>query len=339
MVEALSNDDVQIGITLASIAYLGTDSDPTGEFKAMAKALQQKTLPTKQQWGLVWGPANLDSNLMFIVQGPQTATGRKYALAIRGTIMTAESILEDLDLDLVNIPWTPNSAPSGAQISTGIATAFGRLLDMEDGGGRKAIDFLNGLGAGNELMVCGHSLGGCLTTVMSLYLKDTLKGWTIRSAPFAGQTAGTQAFASWYQSTFGSPSRWFNQLDIVPRLWNNASLQSISFLYPCDFGCELAVITLVSAAMAAAGDSFFQPGAGTGLPGQLYQTSDHTLEQWKDEAESQHHHAYYMYLTGIPLSVIQGTPFDPGLGAGWWPPGKHPVTARARTEPEGTCSS
>lgn len=321
MTEALNTDTVQIGITLASIAYLGKDSDPKGEFEAMAKALQQKDLPTQTQWGLVWGPGNLESNLMYIVQGPATTYGRKYALVIRGTIFSFTSILEDLELDLVDLGWTNSTAPKGTKISKGVNKAFGRLLEIKDGGGRKAMDFLNALSGRNEILVCGHSLGGCLTTVMSLYLQDNLSGWLIRSAPFAGQTAGNQTFAKWYETQLGAPSRWFNSLDIVPRLWNYTTLDGIKKLFPDGPPCDPAFKLLVDAALHAAGKNYFQPGSGTSLPGAIYKESGSAYDQFKAEVEAQHDHIYYMYLTGIKLSVIQGTPICPGLGSGWWPPG------------------
>lgn len=318
MAAQISTEDVQIGITLASIAYLGTDSDPSGEFEAMAKALQQKDLPTKTQWGIIWGPVPYESNLMYIVQGPKTEYGRKYAVAIRGTIKTVKSILEDVELDLVDLPWSSPSAPAGTQISSGIRTAFDRLLAMCDSRGRSALDVLGNLKPRDEILVCGHSLGGCLTTVMSLYLKDTLSVQTIKSVPFAGQTAGTIQFADWYSSQFTGMARWANRQDIVPRLWNHSTLEQIKSLYPGGPYCDPLFAGLIDIGTDAAKKNYFQPGPGTLLPGNLYREWD--LDAFENEVEAQHDHLYYMYLTGIPLSVIQGTPFDPSLGSGWWPP-------------------
>ena len=321
---ATSYSEAQVAITLASIAYLrGNTQSET--FTKMAKALQQSDLPTQGQWGLVWGPVTYESDLMYIVQGPQTQYGRKYAVVIRGTIWTPTSILQDLELSLENLPWNDPNAPSGTKISHGIVKAFNRLLTMSQkapGGGQEtALQFLQRQKGRNEIIVTGHSLGGCLASVVPLWLKTELssKGDVIRPYTFAGQTAGNQDFANYFASTFKNPIRFYNQLDIVPRLWNYDTMESIKQLYPNGPKCDWFYTGLVDAAQLAAGHNFFQPSNGTSLPGKVY--DENGWFPFADEIEAQHDHIYYMYLMGIPLKVIQGSPFQPGLGAGWWPPG------------------
>ena len=144
--------DSQIAATLSSIAYLrGNTQSET--FSLMAKALQQKDLPTNQQWGLVWGPVTYESDLMYIAQGPKTSTGRRYALVIRGTIGTVKSVLQDLKLELVDLPWDAPDAPAGTKISKGISEAFNRLRAMVQqfpNESLSALDFLKKQGNHNE---------------------------------------------------------------------------------------------------------------------------------------------------------------------------------------------
>ncbi|MEM7194537.1 MAG: hypothetical protein AAF402_06275 [Pseudomonadota bacterium] len=320
--------DAQIAITLAAIAYLRGNTQAE-TFSKMAKALQQKDLPTHQQWGLVWGPVTYESNLMYIVQGPKTQYGRKFAVAIRGTVWTPTSIFEDIELDLESLPWTDPSAPAGTRIAKGIRHGFERLAAMQQptGGGRveTALEFLKRQPGRNEIIVTGHSQGGCLASLVPLWLKTELAstGAIVKPFTFAGETAGNQDFANYFASTFSNPIRFYNQLDIVPRGWNYDTLKSIKLLYPGNGPkCDWFYDGLIDVAMDAAGHNYFQPNNGAALDGRVY--DENGWFPFVDEITAQHSHIYYMYLMGIPLSVIQGTPFHPGLGAGWWPPGVKP---------------
>src|SRR5690606_5463799 len=58
----------RVAITLSTIAYLSVGASHEERFKAMAKALQISELPTRQQWGLVWGPHEFHQSLVFIAQ-------------------------------------------------------------------------------------------------------------------------------------------------------------------------------------------------------------------------------------------------------------------------------
>ena len=321
--------DSQIAATLSSIAYLRGNTQAE-TFTLMAKALQQQDLPTGGQWGLVWGPVTYESDLMYIAQGPETERGRKYAVVIRGTIWTVKSVLQDLKLELVDLPWNDPAAPADIKISRGISEAFNRLRAMQQQNSntmnQTALDFLRQQGNQNEILVTGHSLGGCLASVVPLWLKTELAGTgaVIKPVTLAGQTAGNRIFADYFQDTFTGEVRFYNTLDVVPRLWNYESLESIKSLYPqpgpvCDDFWKV----LVDLAMDAAGHNYFQPDNARALAGKVY--DEKGWFEFASEVEAQHDHIYYMYLTGIPLRVIQGTPFHPGLGAGWWPPGVNPV--------------
>ena len=322
------NLDAQIGATLSSIAYLRGNTQAE-TFALMAKALQQKSLPTNQKWGLVWGPVTYESDLMYIAKGPKTKFGNRYAVVIRGTIRSIESSLQDLELSLVDLPWTDPKAPDDAKISIGIKNAFDRLKAMKQtfpSGEVTALDFLKNLDGRNEIMVTGHSLGGCLASVVPLWLKAELGaiGSSIKPITLAGQSAGNQAFATYFQTTFPGLVRFYNELDVVPKLWNYYSLESVKSLYPSPGPkCDLFWKVLMDAAMLDAGHNFFQPDNGHKLDGKVY--DENGWFEFAKEVGAQHNHNYYMYLLGIPLRVIQGTPFEPGLGAGWWPPGVEPV--------------
>jgi hypothetical protein len=77
------------------------------------------------------------------------------------------------------------------------------------------------------IIVAGHSLGGCQTTVMALYLADSLAadGLTANIVPhaFAPPTAGTPAFAAKFDATFPHAHLWWNTLDVVPNAFQVAA--------------------------------------------------------------------------------------------------------------------
>ncbi len=313
--------DIQIAATLSAIAYLTGATQPETSAK-MAKALLQKDLPTNQEWELVWGPVTYESDLMYVVQGPKIQYGRKYAVVIRGTIRKLISILQDLELDLVDLPWDAPDAPAGSKISQGICEAFNRLSEMTQKFSNEtlsALEFLKKQGTRNEIMVTGHSLGGCLASVVPLWLRTELKanGAIIKPFTFAGQTAGNQAFAKYFQTTFKENIRYFNKLDVVPKWWNYETLESIKSLYPSPGPkCDWFWKGIIDLAEKKVEHNYFQPSNGSELNGKAF-----GLPEFTKEVEAQHNHIYYMYLVGIHLTVIQGS----GLGAGWWPPDVKPV--------------
>ena len=165
-----------------------------------------------------------------------------------------------------------------------------------------------------ELLVTGHSQGGCLATVMALYAYERLPGTPITPVPFASQTAGNKDFSAIYVDRFGDRARWFNPLDFIPMWWNYDTLGDILGMYPGGPKPGPIIQAVVEEARKQAGHHYFQPGAGTALAGsQVY--DKHGIAPFLEEIQAQHNAYYYMYLTGIPASVIQEA-FD----CSWSPP-------------------
>jgi hypothetical protein len=70
---------------------------------------------------------------------------------------------------------------------------------------------------GLPIVVTGHSLGGCQTTVMAMHLAEALPpGTRVLANPYAAPTAGNAAFAVLYDQRFGNGIVWWNTLDLVP---------------------------------------------------------------------------------------------------------------------------
>lgn len=310
-------DFAATAITLSAISYLKPDASAVERFKAMAKALQQKDLPTKQQWGLVWGPRERDQNLAFIAQGPTSSkpfSRRRYAVVVRGTIESVYNIFDDLDV--LGQEWLPFPAPDfpGARISWGSADGWRNLRDLHQfqrGEPVGILDFLRSTDIGSEIIVTGHSLGGNLASVVAAWLHSELNHpkptRPIRPLTFAAPSAGNAAFADSFDALFPGITRVRNDLDLVPRFWAEADLQSIRKLFPglgapkCDLlnGC----VGLVDAAEYAVGDAYRQPSHLETLDSWLYDESG-LLSFW-DEAGAQHSSLLYMWLLGVPVVAIQ----------------------------------
>lgn len=287
----------QVAMTLAGLTY-APSTDQIGQLLAGG------TLAAGTDWSVVWGPAtsSFSSNLMYVAYNAGLDT---YAVAIRGTVLTFSlSTLVDLyeDLDVGDTAaWQYPSTP-GAVIAGGTATGLADLLAITSGG-QTLTQYLaaNVVGGSSQLWVAGHSLGGCLTTVLAAYLQNWLSenggaGQTLAPFTFAGPTAGNQGFANLYTTLFPDAVRCFNTLDLVPMAWQN--LNGMKALYAGDPACPWemkAVVDMVEGWLSYRGVSYAQPGAGTALPGTLAPTSD-----WFTEVEDQHDHNTYLTLLGAP---------------------------------------
>src|SRR6185295_17623966 len=101
-VDTIPKPDVQIAITLASLAYLAENDPPAQMRKAIVSHLEQPDLPTGNQWKVVWGPAVYEPNMWYIASGPNSLGPASLALVIRGTNMTSlKAIRQDAELTLV----------------------------------------------------------------------------------------------------------------------------------------------------------------------------------------------------------------------------------------------
>jgi triacylglycerol lipase len=197
-------------------------------------------------------------------------------------------------------------------------TNINNLVSSVPGSGTGSLlSFLQNLSGSPSLLVTGHSLGGQMATVLAAWFQSTLPKASVLPITFAAPTAGNPAFASAFDTVFASASamRYFNALDVVPRLWASDGLESILSLYPggpqCGHLCRSAVDDTLKA-LKKADLTYTQPSASTSLPGQLYSTG--WLGAFESEVNDQHRALYYMFLLGIPLATIQQ------LNDTWAPP-------------------
>src|SRR5262249_24987326 len=143
----------------------------------------------KGKWILSWGPQVTDDNgnLMYGAEFVDTVSGLPIfaAITIRGTDLQAKSsgVLTQLveDLDAANqVAFPGNQAAS--KIAQGTKVGLDVLTGFTDPQNGKIDQYLNNFVAGNPgtpVVVTGHSLGGCQTTVMALFLSGKLPAGSI----------------------------------------------------------------------------------------------------------------------------------------------------------------
>jgi triacylglycerol lipase len=263
-------------------------------------------------WQCVWGPAQSpdQSNLAFVAAYYASPGVPEFAaVAIRGTDVAVDAwgvivqMWEDLDvLDPEPFPWMPPS--SGALVAQGTLDGLSAVRQLVDGG-KRLLTFLTSFldedqNRETRLVVTGHSLGGCLTTVVAPWLQVSLSGQGIGNAivpvTFAAPTAGNPAFATEYFSSFPASLRYFNSLDIVPLAWE--SIEAVETVYdahglPTPDMVDVAVDATTDL-MELLGITYAQPGQDCELTGRFAPSPP----TWYDEAYKQHHTTTYMALLG-----------------------------------------
>lgn len=278
--QAITTDYYALGyLALCAASY----SDETGSPKAIEAAVEAFVPAIGQigdvpgKWTLDWGPAvttNLLSwkaNLLFAASYRDPASNLPIfsAVVIRGTDTEAGflGVLTQVKEDLE--PGRQLLWPSGAgdcataeqsasdvpYIARGTFKGFHDLIGLQ-GVNRSTqakqtvSDFLDEFlplyadsAAPLPLIVTGHSLGGCQTSPLALYingLPSVQSGVTVVPNSFAAPTAGNPAFANLYLSTLPHARRWFNTFDLVPKAFADlATMSDLWSVAPYTCGCKL----------------------------------------------------------------------------------------------------
>src|SRR5947209_5673405 len=183
------------------------------------------TVPGK--WHLGWGPEVTPDNSNLIYAAEFIAvdgTPVFSVIVVRGTDTQAQpsgivvQLIEDIGAS-TQVPF-PAGNTTGAKIALGTKIGLDILNGFKDSTGRTvkqyATAFANTV-AGAPIVVTGHSLGGCQTTVMAMDISSVVPASSnIVPTSFAAPTAGNQAFINLYQQKFPFSPRWFNTFDLVP---------------------------------------------------------------------------------------------------------------------------
>jgi hypothetical protein len=122
----------------------------------------------------------------------------------------------------------------------------------------------------SKLITGGHSLGGALSPLVACWLRDTQRDWdpqlslgpeNLACRRFAGPTPGNRSFAIHYESTIGDTVSVVNPLDVVPRLWDEASMQTLADIYCPSIKAGLRMTSIIDGfKVAVAGKGYTQMG-------------------------------------------------------------------------------
>jgi len=329
--------EAQLLITLCSFSYM--DSSPLpGETIAAQEARMRADIDAALAesdyagWHVVWGPGLSDDrgNMLYVVG---QSDSNQYALAIRGTEWEFWlNWIEDFASVLPLVPYTDvlPSVPAGApQIAVGTNIGLQLLLGIQadtlDGQHVDVATFLGQAGVDAEILVTGHSLGGCLASVLAPSLAfrmgsaNNLKVYT-----FAAPSAGNRDFADYYNRLFTDRSyRVYNDIDIVPMSW--ATLPNIGELYAPAPECSERIKQLIARVESRVQAEYVQPGVDHTLAGRIARplavrlTPDRASLMFFYEVGQQHATATYMQLLKAPvvppaLAKLLATSARMGLG-------------------------
>jgi hypothetical protein len=327
-----STAEAQLLITLSGFAYLDSDPLPGETVGAQETRMRQDidaalAASNYANWRVVWGPglSGDRANMLYAASEP---TGNQVAVAVRGTDWSFWlNWLENFGSLLPLVPFTyvvPSVPSHNPQIAAGTNLGLQLLLGTQastlDGDQVDLTTFLRGAGSQAEIFVTGHSLGGCLASVLAPSIAQQLgSARNFKVYTFAAPSAGNQDFASYYNRLFTDDTaastayRVFNDLDIVPESW--ASLPAIALKYTPAPPCPAALKPVIDRAVAAVGTTYVQvgradDGSAVLLRGQVQLetspplSSDPAAAQFFQEVDQQHATETYMQLLSAPAISV-----------------------------------
>jgi len=264
MPKSYDNATAEFAMTLSTLAYV--DENRTATQQQMASEINAGLEQTGYGvWQVAWGPAlNADrSNLAYAARNSQTG---QLAVSIRGSDFSFWlNWIEDLAaIRLVPYDQFVSSASKTARIAFGTAIGLRQVLGMRDGT-LSLETFLTAAAEGTPILITGHSLGGCLASVLAPCVANWTGGATNVSVyTIAAPSPGDADFAEYYNALFIDQSghstafRFFNGLDVVPNAW--ANLDTVETYYPPLVSCPSDISNIVSRAETAVAGKYVQLG-------------------------------------------------------------------------------
>ncbi|MFI1166834.1 IPT/TIG domain-containing protein [Streptomyces sp. NPDC020801] len=240
MTKATQSDPTpaQVTMTLAAIAATAATPRPSGETlpeqaerarRGIEAQLKDSTLATGGKWALRWLALSPDNaNLAYIASNSGL---NQFAVVVRGTIDNPIDMMEDLDVGTV-VPFTAGGSMDVA-VSAGAMAAFTQIATARGNPGSTTLtqalkSLLASAKSQPTVYVTGHSLGGCIATMLATYLQAQPpfpNNPKFALITFAAPTAGLKSFADYVDSRPWSVNeRYFNKYDVVPQAWVESDL-------------------------------------------------------------------------------------------------------------------
>lgn len=312
----------QVLMTLSALAYAKENPLPKETTQAhqarirdkITKELAKPGLATGNNWEFAWGPGLTTGNMMFVAKNK---SANEYAVSIRGTdFKFIFDWIEDADvLNLAAFPYVSTTDPN-IKIAQGTMDGLNDLLSMTgsdiinpDQPDTNLLQYLMQAAMNSQtdinIYVTGHSLGGCLATVIAAWLSYQAAGWqhlsvkvNVLAYTFAAPSAGNSNFASYYNTLYTTESgsnafRIYNELDLVPNLWQ--TIDVIKSYYQPEPKCpEWAKLIIDAGDKFLPSRDYTQPEVSEPLPG----TVDSSFSGFAGQAGHQHDKNNYLTLLG-----------------------------------------
>ncbi|HCA87426.1 MAG TPA: lipase [Streptomyces sp.] len=314
-------------MTLAAIAATGAPPRPSGETLSAQKQriatgvtqqLSDPTLATQGVWELAWLALSPDNaNMVYVARN--TSGPNEFAVVVRGSNANVTDMLEDLDVGTV-VPFTGGGSAQPVSVSKGAMTAFTQVMSMTSptpGRGDAKLEqmvatLLTGAPPKATVYVIGHSLGGCLATVIAQYLQA--RPWN-NLAPqfgvltFAAPTAGLQDLADQFNKVKWCVNEGYvNAYDMVPLAW--AGLDTAKGWYPKSVGpvapLDVQDILIPEIEALTGPNVYVQPDNVNTLNPGSYKPYDpnavnSSVEDFLAQVAFQHANSTYLDLLNAPL--------------------------------------
>ncbi|NWF29498.1 IPT/TIG domain-containing protein [Streptomyces sp. PKU-EA00015] len=332
----------QVTMTLAAIAATAATPRPSGEtlqeqslraMRGVTAQLNDSTLATRGTWRLKWLALSPDNaNLAYIAWNSDGSN--QFAVAVRGTIDNPTDMMEDLDVGTV-VPFTAGGSRDAA-VSAGAMAAFTQVAtarsitdmpveqapegqpgapDTVVPSGATFTQALAGLLAAvpstpqPTVYVTGHSLGGCIATMLATYLQA--QTWTVNKpqfalVTFAAPTAGLKSFADYVDSRpWSLNERHVNAYDLVPRAWSDLSTPKGWYPAPGPSANEEVKLLLTVIDLLRKANVYVQPSAPSTVNANysMYDKElvNKTTSDFLGQVAFQHANSTYLTLLGAPV--------------------------------------
>lgn len=338
----------QITMTLATLAATAATPRPSGETVAEQTvrarrgiAAQLQKSPVLGGWQLLWLAISPDNaNLVYVAWNPDGSN--QVAVVVRGTVDNPADTLEDLDVGTL-VTFTPAGSVEQLPVSAGAMAAFTQVTTARGAEGlpvtasaagqgpipltvsltEELAAVLQHLPSSPQPTVCviGHSLGGCVATMLAPYLQ----AWSWPANPprlalvtYAAPTAGLQSFADYVDGLpWTQYERHVNAYDLIPLAWSGLRTALDWYPSPGPAATDEVKALLLTIDGLRKGNAYVQPSANNPVTVNAnYGTYDHALTNqttadFLGQIAYQHANATYLALLDAP--AVPGGPVVTGL--------------------------
>ncbi|QTZ92029.1 IPT/TIG domain-containing protein [Streptomyces auratus AGR0001] len=314
----------QVTMTLAAFAATGATPRPSGEtleqqtkriITGIDAQLSDPSLATQDAWELVWlALSEANANMAYLARS--TNGSNEFAVVARGTDADLTDILEDLDVGTV-VPFPESGSPKPVAVSKGAMDAFKRVVNARSiASPSPNVTLAQALSRALDsapsspqptVYLTGHSLGGCIATMLAPYLQAQTwpKQPKFAVMTYAAPTAGVQSFVDYFNSLpWVIDERQNNAYDLVPHAW--ADLDTTAGWYPSPGPQATEEVKLLIAAISqrTKGNVYVQPGTlclmNTGYTSLAKNLVNKTTQDFLGQIAYQHANSTYLDLVGAP---------------------------------------